>query len=718
MKRHEQKIRAISKRNRKIFAVTTMVGLVCPATLGTVQALADETVPQTEQQTSNPVTEQTTETQQTTTEIPIQELVTPTQPQTETQTQEPVTPEPAPTETAPVQAQQTATEAPAVEESEKAESEISIQDNSSELLAQWEEMVGYMNQITPVLEEIESKVAGTAFQAKYDELNGVMSIIQNIGGDMPPEQREQAFYDYWIPELQRVLSEANQLRDEVNQTPTLESKIEQFKKLQVEAGALLDEVKALAEDTPFYERYQELYGEYDMVSFTFPSWQGTLEGYYDWGIGQYNSVIQALNVLKDEITSTNPSMYNTISDLLDSVKDKIVGNTEWEDEHWSLWAENEVIYESVYLHPDDYAEWSAEQYANLLPRVQAFVDKVNSGQPAETVNYTIRCVDVNGIKTFPDITKSAKKDASITENAPKIEGYFVLHGNDTITQTIGDNTVFTFEYSNQPKVTNIHLELVGNTTAKIGESKTYQLLEEIYWNDQSKNTSKMLDFPTSYGKLISSDPSDVISNGAIVFGKAGTRTLSVEDLGVTLVVTVTDGTTPPKPEEVDDSKLKEAIKNGEDKINQGGWENTKDLESAISKGKEVLGNKDRTQSQIDEATKAITDASNALKKANGKGDGSQNGNNGNDGSNNSNNGSGNNAGGQNTDSDKDDNYNNGSNSKTVVNNVSNKNNQANSSDKDNLPKAGENASSTALLLAGLTLTGFSTIGILKRRRKA
>ena len=46
MQRHEEKIRATIKRNKKIITFTTLVGLICPATLGTIQALADETATQ------------------------------------------------------------------------------------------------------------------------------------------------------------------------------------------------------------------------------------------------------------------------------------------------------------------------------------------------------------------------------------------------------------------------------------------------------------------------------------------------------------------------------------------------------------------------------------------------------------------------------------------------------------------------------------------------
>ncbi|HFP6571769.1 LPXTG cell wall anchor domain-containing protein [Enterococcus faecalis] len=104
------------------------------------------------------------------------------------------------------------------------------------------------------------------------------------------------------------------------ETPTLDELIKEFNKKQAEAEALIDEVKALAENTDFYDRYKDIYGDYDKVSFLIGNWQGTMEEYYTWGINEYADVINQLNALKDEINATPPEIPTT-EKLENSIKD-------------------------------------------------------------------------------------------------------------------------------------------------------------------------------------------------------------------------------------------------------------------------------------------------------------------------------------------------------------------------------------------------------------
>ncbi|WP_086350375.1 LPXTG cell wall anchor domain-containing protein [Candidatus Enterococcus clewellii] len=449
------------------------------------------------------------------------------------------------------------------------------------------------------------------------------------------------------------------------------------------------------------------------------------------------------------------------------------------------------------------AQWLVEIDNSLIPALEAEIQKVKDElNQAETVNYTIKCVDEvtgNSVSGVSDITKSANKGDSITETAPEIEGFFVLEST-TQTKIIGDNTVFAFVYrrltpTNQfydvigdttakvgetktykynkveywsngtsietivnvedtslpltssdpsdiivngtitfgsegtrtlsasnagmslevtvtkddvtpPTTIDIELNVIGVTSAKVGESKTYQLEKIEYFSDGTKKTT-ILDFPNEYGALISSDSSDVIKDGTITFGKAGTRTLKSESYGeASFVVTVTDDVIPPVTN-VDDSKLTEAIKNGQDKITEGGWESDKALEEALNKGEEILKDPNRTQDQIDQATKDINDAINALVKE----DNSNGGNTGDNGSN----GTGNSSNDPNT-------SNNGASS---TNNQTNSNNQnstttttkptGNNTNKDGLPQTGEQSTANAVI-AGLSLTMLSILAWFKRKK--
>ncbi|OJG78581.1 LPXTG-domain-containing protein cell wall anchor domain [Enterococcus pallens] len=162
--------------------------------------------------------------------------------------------------------------------------------------------------------------------------------------------------------------------------------------------------------------------------------------------------------------------------------------------------------------------------------------------------------------------------------------------------------------------------------------------------------------------------------------------------------------TPPK--DVDKSGLEEAIKNGDDKITEGGWKDTGDLETALEDGKKVLNDDKATQAQVNEAVKNINDAIDALaKKDDGNNGGNGNDNNGNDNGSNSSNGAN---GGTGNSSNKT--------NTTNLNNQSKQTSNAGNSNKDNLPLTGD--STTNGLLAGLSMVGLSLVALVKRKRKA
>lgn len=169
----------------------------------------------------------------------------------------------------------------------------------------------------------------------------------------------------------------------------------------------------------------------------------------------------------------------------------------------------------------------------------------------ETVNYTIKCIDEetgNPVYGVSDITKSANKGDSITETAPEIEGFFVLEST-TQTKTIGDNTVFTFMYR-RLMPTNQSYDVIGDTAAKVGETKTYKYNKVEYWSNGT-SIETIVNVEDTSLPLTSSDSSDVIANGTITFGSEGTRTLSASNAGISLEVTVTkDDVTPPTLDEL------------------------------------------------------------------------------------------------------------------------------------------------------------------------
>lgn len=211
MERHEEKIKATIKRNKKIITFTTLVGLICPATLGTIQALADETAPQAEQ------TEQV--------EQPVTEAVAPEQP-TEAPSQEPVTPEPVetvatePEQTVPIEqiTEVAPTESIQAQSPVTSEPVVTPQADLSAELAEWN---NFFAQIIPLLDELESKVTGTSYQARYDELQNRFDFASFTGGQFPESTRDQAFYDQWLPELSSILADLQQLKADISSEPTV-----------------------------------------------------------------------------------------------------------------------------------------------------------------------------------------------------------------------------------------------------------------------------------------------------------------------------------------------------------------------------------------------------------------------------------------------------------------------------------------------------------------
>lgn len=268
------------------------------------------------------------------------------------------------------------------------------------------------------------------------------------------------------------------------------------------------------------------------------------------------------------------------------------------------WAALEVPLED--RNQDFYDYWLPE-LASILADLQQLEKDINASLPTETRNYMIKYLDEYGnpIPGVQEVIKTAKKGETITEIAPEIDGYFVLNGEKVITQKIEENTVFTFLYSNELKRIDLYFDVIGDSTAQVGEVKKYKYNQVEFFNDGSK-TETIVNVEDTAQSLISSNPNDIINGGSIRFSSEGTRTIT-SGSGKSLTVIVNSAT------KVDDSKLKKAIKSAEDLLKKETYITTKDLEAAILNGKEMLTNVYRTQEQVDECTKNIIDNMNALK---------------------------------------------------------------------------------------------------------
>lgn len=737
MKRHEQKIRATNRRNKRIFAVTTMVGLVCPATLGTIQALADETTPTTEQveQTEQPVAEPVT---------PVQPTDAPSQTPAPVQT-EPVQPE-APVTTpvveSPVSAETPVTNKPV------AEPQISVQADLSAELAQWN---NFFAQIIPLLDELESKVVGTSYKASYDALNNRFDFASFTGGQFPENSRDQAFYDQWLPELASILSGLQQLKADISSEPTVSV-----------TGVTLSSIPEMEEGGTYQLTATITPDNATNKNVTWSSSDGTVATVDANGLvtaiaeGTFTITVTTVDggftastdgiVKADDGKPMKDFDYTAV--LAAIARYDAMVKDEYTPESWTA-MEAEMINNDEKLHLIDYLRKLPNAEGTVPPgyenqfqtdlnayaaKAQSIMDMAikkdvtqtglfydlvgdTSAKVGETKTYTY-----NEVKFFSDgsMTQTTVNigDTSypLTSSNPSdvIVGGSITFGSEgTRTLVAKDNagaslTVTVTKDSQEKTLTDIgFIPVIGmGVDGKLVPWSDFRV--NLYYSDNTEEA--VIPNATDY-TFTTNNPNDVITADGIIFNGVGNRVITVTHKGFTdkngFVVVADQG--------LKEEDLKEAIKNGEDKISQGGWETTKDLEDAIQKGKDVLADENRTQEDIDNATKQINDAINALTK---KDDGN-NGGNGSNGDGNGNNQDGNNGANNGNNGDNKGNTGNNSSNKTSITNVTNKSNQAsnNSSNKDNLPQTGDNISSSAIL-AGLTLAGFSTIGILKRRRKA
>lgn len=82
---------------------------------------------------------------------------------------------------------------------------------------QWKEL---MDKVGDLLTSLEDKVKNTEFQSRYDDLLEEWDLLSQLEMLFPPEQGEQSpeFYENYLPQLQQLLANLEQLEKDVNAT--------------------------------------------------------------------------------------------------------------------------------------------------------------------------------------------------------------------------------------------------------------------------------------------------------------------------------------------------------------------------------------------------------------------------------------------------------------------------------------------------------------------
>lgn len=675
MQRHEEKIRAVVKRNKKIITFTTLVGLICPATLGTIQALADETAPTTEQ-TAEPVAEPVAETQPT-------ETITPEQTTTDTLSQETETAEPVENvttepeqpvtteETQPVVSTETVQAQAPVNNVEQAQAITPLSDSG--VVAEYRaKLANYQAQASQLVADGATADQMTTINALLSAFEININNYENDIGDMPA---------VWLADIDSGIiptleTEIQTVSDQLSQ-PDLSALHAKWQEYMTAIQALLDELENKVTGTSYQARYTALWNRWDTASITGSMFPENVrdQAFYDIWLPELASILADLQQLKSEIDAP-PVQTGVFYDLVGDTSAKV-------------------------------GETKTYQYNE----VKFFSD----GTMTETI--------VNIADTSYPLTSSNPSDV--------IVGGSITFGSE------GTRTLVAKDNAGASLVVNVTKDSQEKTLTDIGLIPVIGMSVDgklVPWSDfrvnlyYSDNTEEAV-IPNATDYVFTTDnPNDVVTADGIIFNGEGSRVITVAHKGFT----AKNGFVVAKDQGLKEDDLKEAIKNGDDKISQGGWETTKDLEEAIQKGKDVLVDDNRTQEDIDNATKQINDAIDALTKKDDNGNGG-NDNNGNGGNNNGNNGNGNNGNSGSNGSNNQNGNNNGSNSNnganggdtgnnsnktntTNLNNQSNQTSNANNSNKDNLPLTGD--STTNGLLAGLSLVGLSLVALIKRRRKA
>ncbi|GCF93599.1 hypothetical protein NRIC_14900 [Enterococcus florum] len=641
MERHEEKIRATIKRNKKIITFTTLVGLICPATLGTIQALADETAPPVEQ-----TTEQTTE--------PVTEPVTPEQPINETPSQEPVTPEPE--QTAPIeQVTEVPTDSTPVQAPVTAETPVNTLEQTQAItpLSNPTVVAEYRAKLANYQAQANQLVADGATPAQMATINALLSAFEsNINnyendiGDVPT---------IWLADIDSGIiptleTEIQTVSDQLSQ-PDLSALHAKWQEYMTAIQALLDELESKVTGTSYQTRYTALWNRWDTASITGNMFPENVrdQAFYDIWLPELASILEDLQQLKADISS-----------------------------------EPTVSVTGVTLAPiPEMGEGGTYQLtATVMPE-----NATNKDVTFTSSNPSVATVDANGIVT-------AISEGTFTITVTTVDGGFTASTNGVVKADDG-KPMKDFDYT-------AVLAAIARYDAMVKDEYTpesWKAMEaEMINNDEKLH---LIDYLRKLPNAEGTVPPGYENQFQTDLNAYAAKAQSIMDMAIKKDVT------PPK--DVDKSGLEEAIKKGDQAIKDGNLKDDSKLVTAIEDGKKILNDDKATQAQVNEAVKNITEAINALEKADngGNGNGGNNGNdnnqNGNNNGSNSNNGTGNNNQNTNTNQNK-------------ANNSNNQSNKNNTNNKDNLPLTGD--TTTNGLLAGLSMVGLSAIALLKRKRKA
>ena len=690
MKKHEDKLKAVSKRNKRIITVTTLVGLVCPATLGTIQAMADEVPTATTEQPATPVNEQPPSETQPTVESQSQEPVTPEQPVTETPSQEPTTstepvteqpalkeePTVAPTETT-SETQTSETQATTGKEATEDVKAQATEDEANKIEAQKSFDVeeasfsSYLSQIKVILDEVEGKIITNPHRVKHDDLITCWHIASSAGNDTPSSSRNQAFYDQWLAELQSLLNESSQLKADVDASQTAEIYTYYVVQNVVDDNGNIVKTyrwpETAVKDSTIVVKAVNWYGYYLLP--------GTPNKYSS-QISQNETqefVFTYMSVTSEK--HRDPAKEKQISDLFTEIGDlhwelKLKSDgTQYAEPLQELWYRMDIVSSSVgmFMQSHGYPAWYEYALSNLpaiLADMKALAVEINAIQPEES--FTAGELDL--------------------DNARKIMAQY--------------DSLDPYDYTEESWNKMIELDSQG----------------EIY--GASGSLRMLCDYPDSQ---IIKGSKDKIQQNVYAWTDRLTEAMKV------LVKVNGGGNTLQESKD----KLEQSTKTAEDQLTKSGYtaSSMKALRSVLQIAKDVLANPNSTQAQIEKALADLETAMANLVKENTNSNqgGTNNGSNAGNSGANGNQSNGNNANGTNsgsngaTNQNNDNKTGNGSgtttNQKTVSKTVNNQTNSNASNSSKEYPQTGEDINTSALL-AGLSLVGFTTIGLLKRRRKA
>jgi LPXTG-motif cell wall-anchored protein len=640
-----------SKRVKQATKLLTVGLLVCPLAIGTIKALADEA------ETTPPV-EQVEETPATTEEVaPVEETETsePVQPEVvenaEVETPTNILPE---TQPPTVTEEAAATEAPVSEEPAQ-----TFQEGVSVLSFDAEEasFSSLISQIETILDELNVQITVTIQRDKHNDLLVRLGSVQFARDETSVSERDKAFYDQWLPELQNLLNESNQLKADFES-----SQSEEIYTYYVTRNVLDDNGDII--DTLKWPEYaiKDSFVKVEAINwYGYYLLPGTPSEYPLTQITQNETqefVFTYMSATSQK--HRDPVKEEQISDLFDEL-----GNLHWELKLKSDGTEFAEPLQELYYRMDSVSVSSGmfmQSHGYL-----AWYDYALSNLPAILADMKALAVEINAIQ--PEESFTAGELDLI--NARKVMAQY--------------DSLDPYNYTEESWNKMIELDSQG----------------EIYGASGALRT--LCDYPDSQ---IIKGSKDKIQQNIYAWTDRLTEAMKV-------LVKVGSGETPLQQSI---AKLKRTITSAESKLTESGYteESMKALRQALQNAKDVLANANSTQAEIDEAQKALDLAIAGLVKAEDP-NGNNTGNNGSNGAGNSTTDPNTSNNGTNNSTNNQTNSNSPNNNNSQNSNTTTTKPTGNNTNKDNLPQTGEQPT-TNIVIAGLSLTMLSILAWFKRKK--